>query len=139
MVAIPDSVRTVLESGRLAHFVTLNNDGSPQVTCVWVGVRGHEIVTAHLFEHQKIKNVRRDKRVAFSMEAAGENEIGLANYLVVNGTARIEPGGAPELLQELAHRYMGPDVTFPPMPNPPEGFVMRITPQRFGGVGPWVA
>jgi PPOX class probable F420-dependent enzyme len=139
MVAIPDSVRTVLESGRLAHFVTLKNDGSPQVTCVWVGVRGDEIVTAHLFEHQKIKNVRRNPRVALSMEATGENAIGLANYLVVNGTARIEPGGAPELLQELAHRYMGPDVTFPPMPNPPEGFVMRITPQRFGGVGPWVA
>ena len=57
--------------------------------------------------------------------------------LVVQGTARIVQGGAPRLLQELAHRYMGSDVVFPAMPNPPEGYVMHITPDRFGGVGPW--
>jgi PPOX class probable F420-dependent enzyme len=137
MVAIPKSVRAVLESGRLAHFVTLNNDGSPQVTCVWVGVDGDEILTGHLFEHQKVRNVRRNNRVAFSMEAPGTNAFGLQRYLVVHGSARIQEGGAPELLQELAHRYMGPDVRFPQMPDPPAGYVMRITPERFGGVGPW--
>jgi PPOX class probable F420-dependent enzyme len=137
MVAIPDDVRAVLESGRLAHFVTLNRDGSPQLTCVWVGVDGEEIVMGHLFEHVKVRNVRRDGRVAFSMEAPGKNAIGLDQYLVVHGAARIEEGGAPELLQRLARRYLGPDVPFPPMPNPPPGYVMRITPERFGGVGPW--
>ena len=137
VVAIPQSVREVIESGALAHFVTVNKDGSPQVTCVWVGIEGDDIVTAHLFEHQKVKNVRRDARVAFSMQASGTNPIGLTNYLVVQGKARIVQGGAPRLLQELAHRYMGSDVVFPAMPNPPEGYVMHITPERFGGVGPW--
>jgi hypothetical protein len=73
------------------------------------------------------------------MEAAGANALGLDNYLVVHGVARIQEGGAPELLQELAHRYMGPDVRFPPMPNPPPGYVLRITPTRFGGIGPWAS
>jgi hypothetical protein len=61
----------------------------------------------------------------------------LLEYLVVYGTARVTEGGAAEVLQRLAHTYLGPDVVFPPMPDPPPGFVTRITPERLGGVGPW--
>ena len=137
MAAIPASVRAVIESRQLAHYVTLNRDGSPQVTCVWVGIDGDEIVMGHLPEHRKVKNVRRDARVALSIEAEGTNGIGLRHYLVVYGRARVAEGGAPELLQQLARRYLGPDVRFPPMPNPPPGYITRITPERYGGVGPW--
>jgi hypothetical protein len=49
------------------------------------------------------------------------NAIGPANYLVVHGRAPVTEGGAPELLQQLARRYLGPDVKFPPMPDPPPG------------------
>jgi len=48
MSALPTSAREVLESAALAHFVTINPDGSPQVSCVWVGLDGDEIVAAHL-------------------------------------------------------------------------------------------
>jgi hypothetical protein len=41
------------------------------------------------------------------------------------------------LLQRLAYVYLGSDVTFPSMPDPPPGFVSRITVERVGGVGPW--
>jgi hypothetical protein len=58
-------------------------------------------------------------------------------YLVVHGRARITEGGAPELLQRLAHVYLGPDVKFPPMDDPPPGYITHITPTRVGGVGPW--
>jgi PPOX class probable F420-dependent enzyme len=136
-VEIPPEAREVLESDRLAHFVTLNPDGSPQVTCVWVGLEGDEIVSGHLRRWQKVRNIERDPRVALSIEAKGTNELGLQEYLVVHGHARIEEGGAPELLQRLARTYIGPDVAFPPMPDPPPGFVARITVERFGGVGPW--
>jgi len=127
----------VLESDRLAHFVTLNPDGSPQVTCVWVGLEGDEIVSGHLAKQQKVRNIERDPRVALSIEAKGTNELGLQEYLVVHGRARIQEGGAPELLQKLARTYIGPDAVFPPMPDPPPGFVTRITVERLGGVGPW--
>jgi PPOX class probable F420-dependent enzyme len=136
-VEIPPEAREVLESDRLAHFVTLNPDGSPQVTCVWVGLEGDEIVSGHLGTWQKVRNVERDPRVALSVEAKGANELGLQEYLVVHGRARIQEGGAPELLQRLARTYIGPDVVFPPMPDPPPGFVTRITVERLGGVGPW--
>jgi PPOX class probable F420-dependent enzyme len=136
-VEIPPEAREVLESDRLAHFVTLNPDGSPQVTCVWVGLEGDEIVSGHLGTWQKVRNIERDPRVALSIEAKGANELGLQEYLVVYGRARIQEGGAPKLLQRLARTYIGPDVVFPPMPDPPPGFVIRITPDRLGGVGPW--
>jgi PPOX class probable F420-dependent enzyme len=138
-VEIPPEARAVLESDRLAHFVTLNPDGSPQVSCVWVGLEGDEIVSGHLGRWQKVRNVERDPRVSLSVETDTLNEIGLPEYLVVHGRARIQEGGAPELLQRLAHTYIGPDVVFPPMPDPPPGFVTRITVERLGGVGPWAA
>ena len=134
---IPPEARAVLESDRLAHFVTLNPDGSPQVSCVWVGLEGDEIVSGHLGRWQKVRNVERDPRVSLSVETDTLNEIGLPEYLVVHGRARIQEGGAPELLQRLARTYIGPDVVFPPMPDPPPGFVTRITVGRLGGVGPW--
>jgi hypothetical protein len=56
---------------------------------------------------------------------------------VVRGTARVQEGGAAELLQRLAHVYLGPDIKFPPIDDPPPGYVIRTTPERLGGVGPW--
>ena len=137
MTSLPDSARAVLESAALAHLVTLNPDGSPQVTVVWVGLDGDEIVAAHLPEHRKIRNIRNDSRVALSIETSNRNDIGLTEYLVVYGTARVTEGGAAALLQELAHTYLGPDVKFPPMDNPPPGFITHITVDRVAGVGPW--
>ena len=138
-VEIPPEAREVLESDELAHLATLNTDGSPQVTCVWVGVEGDEIVSGHLGRWQKVRNIERDPRVALSIETRRTNEMGMREYLVVHGSARIQEGGAPELLQRLAHTYIGPDVTFPPMPDPPPGFVTRITVERVSGVGPWAS
>ncbi|HEY7707813.1 MAG TPA: PPOX class F420-dependent oxidoreductase [Gaiellaceae bacterium] len=135
---LPAEARELIESGALGHLVTLNEDGSPQVSCVWVGVEEGELVSAHLSERQrKLRNVRRDPRVTVSFEGTKIHPPGLKEYLVVHGRARVEPGGAPELLQRLAHVYLGPDVKFPPMDDPPPGFVIRTTPERLGGVGPW--
>ena len=139
-MVLPESARALIESGSLAHLVTLNPDGSPQVTCVWVGLDGDEIVSAHLAATQrKLRNVARDPRVALSIEGTEIQPPGLKQYLVVHGRARLVEGGAPELLQRLAHVYLGPDVRFPPMDDPPPGVVMRISVERLGGVGPWAA
>lgn len=135
---LPEEARALVESDALAHLVTLNRDGTPQVSCVWVGLEDGELVSGHLSDRQqKLRNVRRDPRVTLSIEGTAVHPPGLKEYLVLHGTARITEGGAPELLQRLAHVYLGPEVKFPPMDEPPPGFVMRITPERLGGVGPW--
>ena len=87
---------------------------------------------------QKVANIERDPRVTFSMEADGE-QFGMQFHLVVEGTAAITAGGAPALLHELAQRYVGPGAEFPPMPDPPEGFVIRVTPTKVRGMGPWAS
>ena len=134
---MPDAARAVVESGALAHLVTNGADGRPQVSCVWVGLEGDDIVFASLGARRKLDNIARDPRVALSMEGRETNAMGLREYLVVHGTARIVEGGGPELLQRLARTYLGPDVKFPPMDDPPPGVVVHIAAERLGGVGPW--
>lgn len=137
VVALPDSARAVLEGPNLGHVVTLNPDGSPQVSCVWVGVDGQEVVFASLGPWRKLRNLEHDPRVALSVESDQVNAVGMREYLVIQGTARVEAGGAPELLQALAEVYIGPGVRFPPMDDPPPGSVVRITVDHLTGVGPW--
>ncbi len=139
MASLPDAAKELIRSGALGHLVTIGATGAPQVTCVWVGVDGDDLLTAHLNPAQrKLENVRRDGRIALTFEGTEVRPPGLKEYLVVNGTATIEEGGAPELLAELAKVYLGPDVKFPPMDEPPPGVRMRIEVERIGGVGPWV-
>jgi PPOX class probable F420-dependent enzyme len=136
-VKIPQDVRHLIESGCHAHLVTLNPDGSPQVTVVWIGLDNDEIVAGHLPRNRKVRNIERDPRVAISLEASTKSALQLTEYAVLYGKARIQEGGAPELLQRLAEVYIGPGVKFPPMDNPPAGYVTRIRVERIEGVGPW--
>jgi PPOX class probable F420-dependent enzyme len=137
---IPESVRELVAKAPLAHLTTLNSKGGPQVTVVWVGIENDEFVISHLAEHQKVKNIRRDPRVALSMPSDTTNALGLREYLVVYGNARVTEGGAPALLQRLAPLYLGPNADFPPasMRTIP-GYITRITPARLAGVGPWAS
>ena len=134
---IPQSLVDLIDSGAHAHLVTMNKDGSPHVTVVWIGVEDGEIVSAHLPRNQKVRNIERDPRVIISLEATTKSSFGLREYAVIHGEARITEGGAAELLQKLAYVYMGRGVKFPPMDNPPPGYIARIKVTRIEGVGPW--
>jgi PPOX class probable F420-dependent enzyme len=139
MTVLNTAARQVIESGALAHLVTINDDGSPQVSVVWVGLDGDELVAGHLDSRQrKLRNIHRDPRVAVTFEASGANQIGMRDYLVIHGKARVTAGGAPELLHRLAQTYIGPGTVFPPMPDPPSGFVTHIAITRVAGSGPWL-
>jgi PPOX class probable F420-dependent enzyme len=137
---IPQSIRELIAKAPLAHLTTLNPDGSPQVTVVWVGIENGEFVIGHLAVHKKIKNIRRDARVALSMLSDKTNANGLREYVVVYGNARVTEGGAGDLLERLAPLYLGPKAVYPPaaMRNIP-GYVTRIMPRRFTGIGPWAS
>ena len=134
---LPDPAKEVIRSGAYAHVATLDDEGKPYVTLAWAGLDGDHIVMATLHDQKKLRNVRRDPRLTLSFVSGRMNEIGLLEYLVVYGRGEVVEGGAPELLQELAYTYIGPDVKFPPMADPPPGFVTRITVDRVAGVGPW--
>jgi PPOX class probable F420-dependent enzyme len=132
-----ESARAFIGAGVDATLVTLNPDGSPQVSVVWMALQstpeGDELVSAHLSEYQKTRNIRRDPRVAvtiLSKDHPGQQ----TPYLSITGTARIVEGGAPELLTELAEVMLGSSEYFPPRNSPP-GLLTRIRLDKAGGVG----
>ncbi len=137
-----DAARDLIGKGADATLVTLNPDGSPQVSLVWVALQstpdGDELVTAHLAEHKKVRNVRNDPRVAVTIVSLDRAGRGQRPYLSINGTARIAEGGAPELLKQLNPILGDPDAKFPPDGAPP-GFLTRIRIDKVGGVGPCVS
>jgi PPOX class probable F420-dependent enzyme len=135
--ALSRTVRELIESDAVATVVTLDPDGAPHVSSAWVGLEDDEIVIGTLEDQRKLRNLRRDPRVALALQSNVVNRWGLREYVVVNGTARVTEGGAPELLQRLAGTYLGPDVVFPAMPDPPPGYVTRIRVAKVSGIGPW--
>ena len=134
---LEDSARAFIGAGADATLVTLNSDGSPQLSLVWVALQstpdGDELVSAHLAEYEKTRNIRRDPRVALtilSKDHPGQQ----TPYLSIKGTARIVEGGAPELLTELAVVMLGSSEHFPP-PNSPPGLLTRIHIDKVSGFG----
>jgi PPOX class probable F420-dependent enzyme len=137
------AARELIGNGADATLVTLNADGSPQVSLIWVALEttadgDDELVSAHLSDrYAKVRNVRRDPRVALTIVQRNTAPV-QTPYLYVTGTARIEEGGAPELLTALADELLGPGSGFPPA-GAPAGFLTRVTIEKVGGYGPWAS
>jgi len=134
---LSDAAHELLASPAVATVATLNPDGSPHLSVAWVGVEDGEIVFGTLDDQRKLRNLRLDPRIALTVQSDRVNRWGLREYLVIDGSAKVTEGGAANLLQRLAHTYIGPDAIFPAMPDPPPGFVTRVRVERVSGVGPW--
>jgi PPOX class probable F420-dependent enzyme len=133
---LPPSVRAAIETNPIAHVVTLGPEGRPHITLAWIGLEGEEVVIGTMFDQPKLRNLRRDPRIAISFETGGRAASGLDAYFVLHGRGRITEGGAPQLLQRLAYGYIGPGVVFPPRPDAPAGWVTHITVERVSGSEP---
>lgn len=136
-----EELRSLIASGPLAHLSTVNADGSPQVSVVWLGLdgTGDGLVTAHMRRTQlKLRNIDRDPRVVLSFDAPRAPGVFLAHHAVLKATATIEgpTEAAWEVLDRLAKVYLGPDVTLPAPRG--AGYLVRYELQKVGGSGPWV-
>ena len=137
MNVVSPELAALIESGPLAHVVTINPDGSPQVTVVWIALDGDDVVSAHMGRYRKLRNIERDPRISISIEAPPQPGVFMADYAVLYGTASVEEGGAGELLRRLGRIYVGPDFEFPLGPDPAPGYVLRTRIERVTGHGPW--
>ena len=137
MTVLTPELRELIESGPLTHLTTLNTDGSPQVTVVWIGLDGDELVTAHMGRYAKVRNVERDPRAVLSFLAPSPPGTFLEHHAVLTARARAEATDeAWDVLDRLTKVYLGPDETFPAPKGP--GYLIRYTVDKVGGVGPWV-
>ena len=134
---IPAELRELIETGVLAHLSTVNQDGSPQVTVIWLGLDGDQLVSGHLYRNKKVQNIERDPRVVLSFIDTRQNRTFYNPYTVLHARAAVEPSaGAWDVLNRLATVYLPPGTTFPEARRP--GYVVRYSVERIGGVGPWV-
>jgi PPOX class probable F420-dependent enzyme len=135
---LPAELRDLIESGPLAHLSTINADGSPQVSVIWIGLDGDEIVSGHMNHYAKLRNIERDPRVVLSFDAPRDPSVVLNPYAVLRARATVEPSDeAWDLLDRLTKIYMSPDDQFPAPKGP--GYVVRYEVERIGGVGPWTS
>ncbi len=106
MAAVPEIARRLLEQPVLAHLATLMRDGSPQVSPVWIDFDGRYVLVNSEEARQKVRNVRRDPRVAISI-LDPQNPYG---RLVLRGrVSEITEAGAWEHIDRLARKYRGED------------------------------
>ena len=134
--ALPRELRDLIESGPLAHLSTINRDGSPQVSVVWIGLDGDDLVSGHMAWYVKLRNIDRDPRVVLSFQAPRDHSAFLNPYAVLRARATVEPSDqAWDLLDRLTKVYMSPDTEFPAPRGP--GYIVRYSVERIGGVGPW--
>jgi PPOX class probable F420-dependent enzyme len=137
MDTLPSELRDLIESGPLAHLSTINADGSPQVTVIWIGLDGEEIVSGHMSHHRKLRNIERDPRVVLSFLGPRDHGAVLSPYAVLRARATVEPSdGAWDLLDRFTKLYMTPEDEFPAPKGP--GYIVRYSVERISGVGPWV-
>ena len=138
MTTIPAELAKLIEAGPLAHLATINPDGSPQVSVIWIGLDGDQLVSGHMSHHRKLRNIERDPRVVLSFDGPRDPGALLNPYAVLHARAVVEPSDQTwDLLNRLTKVYMSPEAEFPAPRGP--GHIARYAVQRIGGVGPWAS
>jgi PPOX class probable F420-dependent enzyme len=138
MSGLPRELRDLIESGPLAHLSTISADGSPQVSVIWIGLDGDNLVSGHMSWYAKLRNIERDPRVVLSFDAPRAPGVFLNPYAVLRAQATVQPSDDTwNLLNRLTKVYVSPDAEFPAPKGP--GYVVRYSVERIGGVGPWAS
>lgn len=138
MVVIPSPAQALLGTDAVAHVWTSNADGSGQVSVVWVVVQDDEILFGTDAASRKAHNLTRDPSVILSVEDTERSQRGFQRHLVIHGTASLEPGPHPDLMDRLAQKYVGLEKHPLAMRDAPSSVLVRVTVERIGGVGPWM-
>jgi PPOX class probable F420-dependent enzyme len=138
MPLLPSALRELIESGPMVHLSTINPDGSPQVTVIWIGLDGDDLVSTHMRDNTKLRNIRRDPRVALSFDASREPGVWISPYAVIYARAVVEPSPRIwDLMAKHAKVYVSPDAELPVPEGAEPGFIVRYSITRIGGIGPW--
>lgn len=135
-VVLPEELRDLIESGPLTYISTVNANGSPQVTAIWIGIEGDTLISTHMRYNAKLRNMQRDPRVVLSFGPPQQPGDWMSPHAIIYATATIGPlGPTGPLLTRLAKAYVGEDAEYPDQSQ--TGYIVRYSIDRIGGVGPW--
>ena len=126
-----DKLKQVLDSPVFVDLATIQPDGSPQVSPVWVKRDGDEVLISTTVDRRKTLNIRRDPRVSVLVQPA-DNPY---TYAEIRGTATLTTEGGQELIEELAQKYVGKSYAEfnPRAAEDAERVVVRVTPRKIAG------
>lgn len=131
MVLMNDAVRRILDDPNPAVLATINPDGSPQTSVVWVARDGGDLLVSSAAGRRKERNLRRDPRVSLTVYDPADPQ----RYVEVRGRATVAEDIGRALAVSLAEAYEGPGAGQEYLELPPEvvRVVLRITAEHLTG------
>ncbi|KPC93154.1 PPOX class F420-dependent oxidoreductase [Streptomyces albus] len=131
MAQLSDGIKKILDGKVFIALVTLQPDGSPQVSPVWVKRDGDDVLVSTTADRRKTLNMRRDPRVSVLVQPADDPYL----YAELRGTAQLTTEGGQELIDELSRKYTGKSYAEfnPSSAGEAERVVVRITVEKVAG------
>lgn len=129
-IELPDTIKQLLTLRAYGHVVTRNQDGSPQMSMVWMDVDGNEVLFNTAEERVKPRNLRRDPRILISVQ----NPLNPQGHAIFHGTATVTAEGAEQHIDMLAKRFLGTD-KYPWRAPGEKRLIVRTQVDRIAGLG----
>lgn len=128
---LSDDLKTVLDTPVFVDVATIQPDGSPQVSPVWVKRDGDELLISTTVDRRKTRNLERDPRVSVVVQPFDAPY----TYAEIRGTASLTTEGGQNLINELARKYTGKSYAEfnPEAHKDAERVVVRVTPRKVVG------
>ncbi|NUT45716.1 MAG: PPOX class F420-dependent oxidoreductase [Saccharothrix sp.] len=126
-VTLSPVTRALVDGKNFATLATLNADGSPQTSVVWVTRDGDDLLFSTLSSRAKARNLVRDPRASVSIWSRANEEW----YAEVRGTVTVAEDTGRAVTTALAHKYYGRD--FPADAPGHVRVVLRLTPTKVTG------
>lgn len=123
-VSLPEHAKALLDAPEFATVATINPDGAPQLSVVWVERDGDEVLFTVQAQRRKAQNLMRDPRVSVLVYPLNDPY----SYLEVRGHAVLEPEEGQQLLDRLAVKYTGKP--YPADPPGTQRLTVRIIPHK---------
>lgn len=128
---LSENLKQLLDTPVFVSVATIQPDGSPQVSPVWVKRDGQDVLISTTVDRRKTLNLKRDPRVTVVVQPADAPY----TYAEIRGTATLSTEGGQELIDELSRKYTGKDYAAfnPQAGQDAERVVVRITPRKVVG------
>ena len=115
-IALSDAVLRLVDGRNYAVLATVNPDGSPQTSVIWVGHDGDDLLFSTVEGRVKHRNMLRDPRVSVSVIDSADPE----NYVELRGRVSMTPDVGWQLDTRLSWKYDGKD------PDPDRPGAVRV-------------
>jgi PPOX class probable F420-dependent enzyme len=126
-VTFDDATRQLIDGKNFATLATLNPDGSPQTSVIWIGLDGDAVVFTSTTGRKKTRNIAKDPRVSLTIFDMADPY----RTVEIRGTAELIDDPDRELSHRLSHKYVGEDP--PREPADVQRVIVRITPEKVIG------